>query len=106
MHSYDNMRSLHGRRVSQTIDSPITIFDYWELADAFVAISVILIFGVLFYEWLIMTIGLVATMIVLPALRRNHERGIILHWPYRHIGVSLPGLVNPGSAFGLKRYSD
>lgn len=106
MHSYENMRSVHGRRVSQTIDSPITIFDYWEITDAFAAIGIILIFGVLFYEWLLMAISLGAVLIALPAVRRNHERGILLHWPYRHLGISLPGLVNPGSSAGLKRYSD
>lgn len=103
MHSYTAMRVAHGRRVSQTIDSPIMIFDYWELSDAFVAIGVVLVFGVLFYEWGWM-IGLLAFVLgVGPAIRRRNEKGIFLHWPYRQLGISLPGLVNPK---GRRTYSD
>ena len=96
MHSYASMRVAYGNRVSQTIDSPIMIFDYWELSDAFAAIGVVLVFGVLFYEWgLVLGVG--------PAIRRRNEKGIFLHWPYRNLGVSLPGLVNPK---GRRTYSD
>lgn len=103
MHSYANMRARHGKSVSQTIDSPITIFDYWELGDAFAAIGVVLVFGVLFYEWTLMLMLLVVVLGIGPAIRRRNEKGIFLHWPYRKFGVSLPGLVNPK---GRRTYSD
>lgn len=103
MHSYSSMRIAYGNRVSQTIDSPIMIFDYWELSDAFAAIGVVLVLGVLFYEWGLM-LGLLALVLgVGPAIRRRNEKGIFLHWPYRNLGVSLPGLLNPK---GRRTYSD
>ena len=103
MHSYASMRIAYGNRVSQTIDSPIMIFDYWELSDAFAAIGVVLVFGVLFYEWGLMLALLALVLGVGPAIRRRNEKGIFLHWPYRNLGVSLPGLVNPK---GRRTYSD
>jgi hypothetical protein len=89
--------------VSQTIDSPITIFDYWELGDAFAALLVVLIFGVVFYEWAVMLLLLALVLGVGPMIRRRNEKGVFLHWPYRKMGVSLPGLINPQ---GKKTYSD
>jgi hypothetical protein len=103
MHSYENMRRVHGRAVSQTIDSPILIFDYWELGDAFAAILIILLFGVVFYEWALMLALLVAVLGVAPVVRRRNEKGIFLHWPYRKLGITLPGLFNPK---GQRTYSD
>ncbi len=103
MHSYASMRSKHGNPVSQTIDSPITIFDYWELGDAFAAIAVILVFGILFYEWVLMIVTLLFVLGIGPAIRKKNEKGIFLHWPYRYLGISLPGLLNPR---GSKTYSD
>ena len=103
MHSYASMRARHGNPVSQTIDSPIMIFDYWQIGDAFVAIGVVLVFGVVFYEWALM-MGLLGIVLVIgPAIRRRNEKGIFLHWPYRKLGVSLPGLLNPQ---GRRTYSD
>ena len=103
MHSYESLRANHGNRVSQTIDSPITILDYWELGDAFAAIAIILAFGVLFYEWALMITLLVLILGIGPAIRQRNEKGIFLHWPYRHLGISLPGLINPQ---GRRTYSD
>ncbi|MGE0175063.1 MAG: hypothetical protein AB7T49_19875 [Oligoflexales bacterium] len=103
MHSYDQIRKNFGTRVSQTIDSPITIFDYWELGDAFAALLVVLIFGVVFYEWAVMLLLLALVLGVGPMIRRRNEKGVFLHWPYRKMGVSLPGLINPQ---GKKTYSD
>ena len=85
------------------MDSPITIFDYWELSDAMVAIGIVLVFGVLFYEWALMMLLLALVLGFLPAVRRRNEKGIFLHWPYRHLHMSLPGLINPQ---GEKTYSD
>ena len=103
MHSYDQIRKKFGTRVSQTIDSPIMIFDYWELGDAFAALLVVLIFGVVFYEWAVMVLLLALVLGVGPMIRRRNEKGIFLHWPYRTLGISLPGLINPQ---GQKTYSD
>lgn len=103
MHSYDQIRKKYGTRVSQTIDSPIMIFDYWELGDAFAALLVVLIFGVVFYEWAVMLLLLALVLGVGPMIRRRNEKGVFLHWPYRALGISLPGLINPQ---GQKTYSD
>ena len=103
MHSYASMREKYGNPVSQTIDSPIMIFDYWELSDAFSAIAVILVFGVFFYEWTMMIALLLVVLGIGPGIRRRNEKAIFLHWPYRKFGVSLPGLLNPK---GRRTYSD
>lgn len=103
MHSYDAIKRRHGRRVSQTVDTPILVFDYWELSDAFGALLVVFLFGVIFYEWGLMFVALLITLGAVPAIRRRNQRGVFLHWPYRHLRVSLPGLVNPK---GRRRYSD
>lgn len=81
--------------VNQTLDSPILIFDYWELTEVFVALGLVLIFGVLFYEWFLLCALLVTTLIGLPYVRRNFNKGMEFHYPYRRFGMSLPGLVNP-----------
>ena len=103
MHSYKGIRERHGNRVSQTIDTPIVIFDYWELGDGFTAVGVILVLGVLFYEWEVMLVLLGFVLGIGPMIRRRHEKGIFLHWPYRKLGMSLPGLINPR---GQRRFSD
>lgn len=100
---YDNLRRAQGSRVSQTIDSPIMIFDHFELSDAFVALFIVLVFGVLFYSWFTMFSLLVVFLGIGPVIKKNNPRGIFLHWPYQHCGVSLPGLLNPGLN---KKYSD
>jgi len=103
MHSYEGMKKRHGTRVVQTIDTPIMIFDYWELGDAFLALLVILVFGVVFYEWVAMLAMLGLVVVLVPAIRRRGEKGVFFHWPYRRLGMSLPGLVNPR---GRRAYSD
>ncbi len=103
MHDYSEIQAKHGRRVSQTIDSPITVFDFWELSDVFIGLFIILIFGVIAYSWGLMTLLLIVFLILGPILKRKNNRGIYLHWPYRHLRMSLPGFINPG---GRKRYSD
>ncbi len=103
MYSYDGLRTRAGNRVSQTIDSPILIFDYFEIFDVFAALAVILIFGVMLYSWGTMCLLLAVTLGVVPVVRRRHQRGILFHWPYRHLGMSLPGLLNPR---GRRKFSD
>lgn len=103
MYDYSKLRRSHGVKVSQTIDSPIMIFDYFELSDAFAALAVIMIFGVLIYSWELMMILLLLVLGVGPVIRRRHNKGIFFHWPYKHLGVSLPGFINPGAS---ERYSD
>lgn len=90
MHDYSSLRKSHGSLVSQTIDSPIMIFDYFELSDAFAALAVVLVFGVLFYAWDVMFVMLLLVLGLAPYIRRRNNRGIFFHWPYRHFGVQLP----------------
>ena len=103
MYDYSALRREHGVRVSQTIDSPIVIFDYFELGEAFAALAVIMVFGVIIYSWEVMTIMLLLVLGVGPMIRRKNNKGIFFHWPYRKFGISLPGFINPGES---KRYSD
>ena len=103
MHEYGRIKRLHGKRVSQTIDSPIMIMDFWELSDAFAGVFVVLMFGVILYSWGLMAALLVVCLVAIPLIKRNHNRGIFFHWPYRHLWISLPGLVNPR---GKRKFSD
>jgi len=89
--------------VSQTLDSPITLFDVWELSEIFVALFLILVLGVLFYEWFLLCVLLAVTLIGLPYVRRNFNKGMAFHYPYRRFGMRLSGLVNPGAG---RRMSD
>jgi len=95
MHDYQSMKRLHGTKVSQTIDSPITIFDFWELSEAFTALFVVLLFGVVFYSWGSMFLLLLLVLFAMPVIRTKNNRGIFFHWPYRHLTLELPGLINP-----------
>ena len=95
MHDYTALRARHGNKVSQTIDAPIMIFDFFELSDAFAALFIILVFGVIFYAWGTMCLLLFLVLGIGPVIKRRHEKGIFLHLPYRWLGVNLPGLVNP-----------
>ena len=103
MHSYESLRMSHGNKVSQTIDSPIMIFDFWELSEAFLALGVILVFGVVFYCWGVMLFLLSLVVFAVPVIRSRNKKGIFLHWPYRYLHVSLPGLFNPK---GERKFSD
>ncbi len=103
MHDYSLIKEKFGRKVSQSIDSPIMVFDFWELSDVFIALFIILIFGVVFYSWWTMFILLSLFLGVGPVIKRKNNKGIFLHWPYSHLGMSLPALINPK---GKKKYSD
>lgn len=103
MHDYESLRETHGTKVSQTIDSPILVFDYFEITEVFAALLVMLIFGVIFYSWGFMLFFLILILGVGPQLRRRNKKGIYFHWPYRKFHMSLPGLINPK---GRKKYSD
>ena len=103
MYDYSEIQAKFGRRVGQTIDSPITVFDFWELGDVFIALLIILIFGIIAYSWGIMSLLLIFFLIVGPIIKKKNNRGIYLHWPYAHLKMKLPGLLNPG---GRKQYSD
>ncbi len=89
--------------MSQTIDSPIMIVDVWELSEAFAAIFVVLMFGVVAYEWGAMCLGLLVILVAVPMVKKRNNRGIFLHWPYRRLRVSLPGILNPR---GRRKFSD
>ena len=71
------------------------VFDFWELSDVFIALFIILIFGVLFYSW-----GTMFTLLVLclgagPVIKKKYPKGIFFHWPYARFHMDLPGLNNP-----------
>jgi len=107
MYNYDSLKKHHGNFVSQTIDSPIMIFDFWELSEAFAALFIILVFGVIFYMWGVMLALLILCLGAAPVIRSNNNRGIFFHYPYRHWKVSLPGLVNPKPGVaGRRKFSD
>lgn len=103
MHNYQSLKKLHGTKVSQTIDTPIMIFDFWELSDAFVGLMIVLVFGVLFYSWGFMMLLLILALGLGPVIKRRNKPGIFFHWPYRHFWIELPGLINPR---GSRKYSD
>lgn len=96
MHDYSEMRKKLGYSVNQTLDSPIMLFEAWELLEVFVALGLVLIFGVIFYQWLLLCALLTVTLVGLPYVRRNFNKGMTFHYPYRRFGMTLPGLINPG----------
>ncbi|MBT4790551.1 MAG: hypothetical protein HON90_03190 [Halobacteriovoraceae bacterium] len=103
MYNYSEIKEKHGRKVSQTIDSPIVVFEYWELSDVFISLFIVLIFGVIFYSWPTMFLLLAFFLGVGPYVKRKNNKGIFLHWPYRRLNMSLPALINPK---GKRKYSD
>ena len=103
MHDYSLIKEKYGKKVSQSIDSPIMVFDFWELSDVFIALFIILIFGIVFYSWWTMFILLSLFLGVGPVIKRKNNKGVFLHWPYKRLNMSLPALINPK---GRKKYSD
>lgn len=103
MRDYESLKENHGSKVSQTIDSPIMVFDYFELTEVFAALGAMLIFGVILYSWGLMLLSLVLILGVGPVVRKKNKKGVYLHWPYKKLFMSLPGLINPK---GRKKYSD
>jgi len=103
MHNYDSLKLKFGRKVSQTLDSPIKIFNMINLGDAFIGLAIILIFGVIFYSWGSMLLLLLIFCVFVPQIKKKTNKGIFYHWPYKNFNISLPGLVNPE---GRKKFSD
>ena len=95
MRKQELLKAKYASFVSQTIDSPIMVFDFWELSDVFIALFIILIFGVLFYSWGTMFFLLLLCLGAGPAIKRKYPKGIFFHWPYARLRMDLPGLVNP-----------
>ena len=104
MRKQELLKARYSSSVSQTIDSPIMVFDFWELSDVFVGLFIILIFGVLFYSWGTMFTLLLCCLGAGPIIKRNYPKGIFFHWPYAHLRMDLPGLTNPRGR--KRRYSD
>ncbi len=104
MRKQELLKLKYASLVSQTIDSPIMVFDFWELSDVFIALFIILIFGVLFYSWGTMFFLLVICLGAGPVIKKNYPKGIFFHWPYANLRMDLPGLVNPKAR--RRRYSD
>jgi len=103
VHDYSRLRREFGKRVSQTIDSPIMIVDVWELSEAFSAVFIVLALGVIAYAWGTMCLALLLVLVAVPLIKKSHNRGIFLHWPYRQLRMRLPGLINPR---GRRKFSD
>ena len=103
MHNYDSLRQNHSQKVCQTIDKPITVFDYFELTEVFAALIALMVFGIIIYSWQLMILSLSFTLGIGPYIRRRNKKGIYFHYPYRKFGMSLPGLINPK---GKQKYSD
>lgn len=97
MRKYEVLKQKYSTPVSQTIDAPITVFDFWELQDVFIGLGIILIFGVLFYSWISMFTLLTLFLGLGPIIKRKHPKGIFFHWPYANLKMDLPGLLNPKS---------
>lgn len=89
--------------MSQTIDAPVMLLDYFELSDFFISLLIVMIFGVVLYSWKLMLILLTFSLGIGPYIKRRNNRGVYWHWPYKYLHISLPGLVNPG---GERRFSD
>lgn len=104
MRKQELLKARFSSPVSQTIDSPIMVFDFWELSDVFIALFIILIFGVLFYSWGTMFTLLVFCLGAGPVIKKKYPKGIFFHWPYAHFRMDLPGLINPKGR--TRRYSD
>ena len=103
MYDYKELKKTYGCRVSQTLDTPIMFAEFWELNDILLALVSILTFGLLFYSWSLLILSLIWNLILGPYIKKKSHRGSLLHWPYRHLGMTLSGLVNPGKN---KNYSD
>jgi hypothetical protein len=98
------LKAKYSSEVSQTTDSPIMVFDFWELSDVFIGLFIIMIFGVMFYSW-----GTMFTLLLLclgagPVIKQKYPKGIFFHWPYARLRMDLPGLVNPKGR--ERHYSD
>lgn len=95
MYSYEKVKKEYGNSVSQTIDGPIIFFDRFDLWDLGLALGIILVFGVIMYSWWAMIFLLLITLGIVPSIKRKNNRGVFLHWFYKNLGLSLPGLFNP-----------
>ena len=78
MHDYSELKRTRGYRVNQTLDAPILVFEYWELTEIFVGLGLILVLGVLFYEWALLCALLILTLNAILLLQT--------------FGVDIPGL--------------
>lgn len=103
MHDYTELKKKNGERISQTLDSPIMFADIWELSEIMLALAAILIFGIVFFSWILMTLSLVGILVVSPILKRTNNKGFLFHYLYKKFGMSLPELINPR---GNRKFSD
>lgn len=103
MYNYDSLRDHYATKVCQTIDEPILIFDHFNLSELFAFILNILFVGVLFDLWLITFLSSIFILGFAPIIRKRSNKGVYLHYPYRHFGFVLPGIINP---LGRKKFSD
>ena len=97
MFQYDSMKMKYSKKVCQTINSPIMVFDYFELSDVILATICLLFFGIVLYSFWLAVLSLFVTLVLVPWVKRKYPKGILFHHPYKHLGMSLPGLINPGN---------
>ena len=103
MYCYQEMKLKHSKRVCKTLNDPIMFLDKWDLMDLFLCLLIILVFGVLFYHWTLMFILLFIAMTYIPYVKKKNNKGVFIHFAYRHLKVNLLGFINPK---GRKKYSD
>jgi hypothetical protein len=96
MHDYRDLQRSHSVAVARTVDEPIMIMDIWELSDAFLSLGVMMFFGIVLDALMFMLFALLITLVFVPMVKRKCRKGIFLHAPYRHAGMTLPGLAQPG----------
>lgn len=103
MHNYDSLKEEYAKKIAQTIDQPILVFDYFELGEMLCSLVCIIVFQLVIGSWILMLLSLITTLGVMPIIRRSHPKGIFFHWPYRHLQMNLPGIINPK---GNRNFSD
>jgi len=97
MHDYRGLQREYSIPVSRTVDEPIMILDIWELSDAFLALGSMLFFGIIIDSLTLLFLSLLTTLVIVPAVKKKCRKGVFLHTPYRYIGMTLPGLAQPGT---------
>ena len=101
MYSYENLKRENGVQVCQIFSEPIKVLEFFNINDLFAFLLVVFLFGVLAPSGIGLLVGCSLTAVLIPLIRSRYERGILFHWPYEIVGMSLPGLMNPKSVAEL-----
>ncbi len=103
MHDYREIQKEYSIAVSRTVDEPIMILDTWELSDAFLSLGNMLFFGIVIDSIFLLFLSLCISLVLVPLVKKKCRKGVFLHTPYKYLGMTLPGLAQPGTG---KNYSD